>query len=357
MTIFVIGSGLSGNLERLWPLNQMSRLSRHISELLLRSECVTVPSLGAFLRLYVPSRKLSHTDGEVHLSSPSYKLGFNALIKDQDGLLQSSYRRELGTDYQTAGRILDKDIRQLRDEILLSGQAHLDDLGILRSDITGTLRFIPESENFMVPGFYGMQDLSILTLEAIRKEKQRQKAIEVSRMLIKEKTQKTGSSWMRPWMAVASTIAVILTVMTFLMTANSDLSDRTSQASLFPAEAVTSSNAVAVSPAADAVSLTESSSTESDSQSEPVPNQASAASSQMLLKHYHVIVASVSTESEAVSIASDLIQRGASEAKVIMLDGRIRVAYTSCASQHEAEMTLKDVQRELSRPDAWILRR
>lgn len=337
----------------------MSRLSRHISELLLKSECVTVPTLGAFLRLYVPSRKLSQTDGEVLLSHPSYKLGFNALIKDQDGLLQSSYRKELGLDYQTAGKVLDKDIRQLRLEILRNGQAQLDDLGILRSDINGTLRFLPKSDSFVVPSHYGIQDLSILTLEAIRKERQRQKAIEVSRMLIKEKTQERRSSWMRPWMAVASSVAVILAFMTFLLASNSDLSQRISQASLFPKEAVTTA-AVETLPASRTTDVTldlESTESESMTQSKTVLIPEASASSQMLLKHYHVIVASVPTEAEAVSIASGLIQKGASEAKVIMLDGKIRVAYTSCASQQEAEMTLKEVQRELSRPDAWILRR
>ena len=81
------------------------QLSKHISYLLYRYECVTVPGFGAFLG--TPSPAQLDTESEM-IYPPTKTISFNAQLQSNDGLLANAIAVEQQTSFEQAVRLVHK---------------------------------------------------------------------------------------------------------------------------------------------------------------------------------------------------------------------------------------------------------
>ena len=89
-------------------------LVKEIEQLLYFHECVTIPDFGSFL--------VSKTKAKVNFKkgkflSPKRKISFNALIKQNDGVLAKYISSNLNISYQNALEVIDKRIKKWSENI------------------------------------------------------------------------------------------------------------------------------------------------------------------------------------------------------------------------------------------------
>ena len=84
---------------------------------------------------------------------------------------------------------------------------------------------------------------------------------------------------------------------------------------------------------------------------------ASLSSAPASFKHYHVIVASMSTETDARQMASRLVDEGYTNACAIIADGKKRVCIESCTTEAEAYRYIGTLREAGTYKDAWVLKR
>lgn len=137
----------------------MRRLIRHIERLLFRETCVVIPGVGAFLR---------HTEGAVAdypkgLIYPGHsRISFNSALNQNDGLLVKSYSDAYSYGYKRSLRLLEKDIEELKSELLASGVVQMGEVGQLLRARSGAITFVPNESHPFSVDTYGLQPVAML---------------------------------------------------------------------------------------------------------------------------------------------------------------------------------------------------
>lgn len=141
----------------------MKNLSRHIEALLQDNDCVVVPNFGGFVARTVPARYVD--DDRLYLP-PSRTVAFNERLSMNDGLLVGRYMHEHQVSYADATRRVEKAVDELRTALAMEGTASLPGIGCLRQDIHSLITFEPEAAGIASPALFGLDALSIHTLDA-----------------------------------------------------------------------------------------------------------------------------------------------------------------------------------------------
>lgn len=131
----------------------MRELARHIESLVLRHNCVIVPGLGGFVTQYVPAR---FVEGENIFLPPCRTVGFNPRLTINDGLVVQSYMQAYDTSFPEAARIVDEDVRQLREAILREGGCDIKGIGRLSLNEAGDYDFEPCEAGVLSPDLYAL---------------------------------------------------------------------------------------------------------------------------------------------------------------------------------------------------------
>ncbi len=131
----------------------MRELARHIESLVLRHNCVIVPGLGGFVTQYVPAR---FVEEENLFLPPCRTVGFNPRLTINDGLVVQSYMQAYDTSFPEAARIVDEDVRQLREAILREGGCDIKGIGRLSLNEAGDYDFTPDEAGVLSPELYAL---------------------------------------------------------------------------------------------------------------------------------------------------------------------------------------------------------
>lgn len=140
------------------------KIEKHISALLYRYQCVTVPGFGAFLAEFQPAQ----IDADTNTFYPPKKLiSFNANLKNNDGLLANHIALQEKISYEDAVHILGRTVEEWYSNLSTRETLTIKDLGALAYNIEGSLVFNPETPvNYLTDSF----GLSIITSPAIKRE-------------------------------------------------------------------------------------------------------------------------------------------------------------------------------------------
>jgi nucleoid DNA-binding protein len=139
-------------------------IEKHISALLYRYQCVTVPGFGAFLTEICPAQ----LDAGTNTFYPPKKLiSFNANVKNNDGLLANHIALQQKISYDTAVAEIQQAV-SLWMERLRSGETiALTNLGDMSLNTEGNLSFNPDTPvNYLTDAF----GLSSIISPAIKRE-------------------------------------------------------------------------------------------------------------------------------------------------------------------------------------------
>lgn len=119
-----------------------------------------VPKVGAFLVHHEPAV----TDRTKGLIFPGYcRISFNAALKDNDGLLVRSYSEAFSFGYKRSLALLEKDIEELKSELLTSGVVQMGEVGKLaQAKGEDRIQFIPNPTHPFSVDYYGLRPVAML---------------------------------------------------------------------------------------------------------------------------------------------------------------------------------------------------
>ncbi|MCR5312979.1 MAG: SPOR domain-containing protein [Bacteroidaceae bacterium] len=159
----------------------MITLSRHIEILLLDHDCVIIPGLGGFIANQVSSR---YSDNGDNLFLPPYRtIGFNQQLSINDGLLVQSYMQAYDAAYPEACLQMEKDINELIIQLDVNGSYTLNGIGTLTKSIENGITFTAPEAGILTPSLYGLYSVEVKNLDAVKQEKEIQKAISQTSVL------------------------------------------------------------------------------------------------------------------------------------------------------------------------------
>lgn len=375
----------------------MIELAQHIEVLLLENDCVIVPGLGGFVAHYTPAMRVAE---ENVFLPPTRIIGFNPQLKMNDGLLVQSYMSVYGTNFSDATKIVEREVDELIAALHEEGKVDLPNVGEVRYTIHNTFDFAPYDNKITTPYLYGLDAFEMRELSAIEKP-QAEKIIPAPAVIGKEK-RSYAIKFNRAYLTNVAAVAVVIFLSFFFSTPieNTEVIEE-NYAKLLPdelfekiekqslaitpivvkqntptrksAKKQTGTQKKVVAPVAvrevkvgkTPVVATETTAKEQASHSVSATADAPKHNVQPVAKPavatpkrpYHIIIASVSTEKDAETMAAQLVAKGFSGAKAIVGDGKMRVSIESCGTEVEAYQALARVRENETYKNAWVLKK
>lgn len=141
------------------------KLELVIESLLYDNDCVIVPEFGAFIA-NIEGAHYQPLSSKIH--PPRKRIGFNAKLKQNDGLLANHIASSQGMSYEDALRFIQSEQVQWQKALSEGKRLRIQHVGVLYADANAALRFDPSHEkNFLLDAF----GLSPVHIKEIKKEK------------------------------------------------------------------------------------------------------------------------------------------------------------------------------------------
>ena len=336
-------------------------LCAHIRSLLMAQEYVVIPGFGGFVSREQEAELLFT---EARLLAPSGQLGFNAKLRDEDGLLRRHLATELTCSYEQAGEQLALQVKLWIAELEAQGNLLLPGLGILRTQAHGTWRFEPEIGQNFSPKYYGLPGLD--KVQPILRQGQLQTSSKAQVLIAAPERPSRRLRWLSP---VAAAL-VGLVALTWVV--RQYLPERQNNASLAQNQSKTEQTLeVQAEPKVQEAGFTlNASPSEPNPQTEPEPEAQplerisrteltqpavnNLADGQ--LKTYIIVVGAFSKPDNAKRVADGLARKGYLPDMSLMAESKLhRVGVQiTCANRNELSTYLQDIRRDFNEK-AWIL--
>lgn len=127
------------------------KIEQHISQLLYRYQCVTVPGFGAFLA-ETHSAQLNEMSNSFY--PPKTVISFNANLRHNDGLLANHIARTEKTTYDEALASIQSEVTIWRQILEINQKFSLKNIGELSLNAEGNFVFKPhEQQNYLKDSF------------------------------------------------------------------------------------------------------------------------------------------------------------------------------------------------------------
>lgn len=188
----------------------MYTIIEHIEYLLTSHDCVVIPGWGALVAQYSDSY-YDPTAGCIE--RPRRKLGFNASVDHNDGLLAQSLVRREGIPYNEAMRFIGQSVSAFRQQLSTGNEVSMGRLGYFHSADGRHIEFTPFHHEQSNDAYFGLRSVHFRTLadEAARAEAAAAAAAAFERNAGKHPL------WNRRVAQIAASIAVLL-CLTILLT-------------------------------------------------------------------------------------------------------------------------------------------
>ena len=128
-------------------------LTKHISDLLYRYDCVTVPGFGAFLGTQSPAELDIDTET---IYPPTKQISFNAQLQSNDGLLANAVSVEQQTSYEQAVRLIHKEVVRWKSMLHEGKTIELDFIGKLNFNTEQNVVFVPIKDHNRLADSFGL---------------------------------------------------------------------------------------------------------------------------------------------------------------------------------------------------------
>lgn len=125
-------------------------------------DCVVIPGWGALIAQYSDSY---HNPLAGRIERPRRKLGFNASVNHNDGLLAHSLMRREGIAYDSAVRFIEQSVSSFRQQLAGGSEVPLGRLGFFSSDNAGHIEFVPYYHEQSNDCYFGLRDVTLRPLE------------------------------------------------------------------------------------------------------------------------------------------------------------------------------------------------
>ena len=148
------------------------KIEQHISQLLYRYQCVTVPGFGAFLTEF----QSAQLDENSHSFYPPKKMvSFNPFIKNNDGLLANHLAQVEKVSYEIAVNAIQNEVSHWKTKIQEFGSFSVKNVGYFSLNSEKNIVFVPIDQiNYLTASFGLSSFVSPSVKREIYKEEVRQ---------------------------------------------------------------------------------------------------------------------------------------------------------------------------------------
>lgn len=378
--------------RKMYYFCNMIELAKHIEVLLLENDCVIVPGLGGFIA-HRRQAVISAQTGE--FQPPLRTIGFNPQLVMNDGLLVQSYMQAYNTDFPDATRRIEKVVTEMKDQLYQQGQVALNHVGTIYYNMNGGYAFEPSSPSFFTPGLYGLESFTLPLLKALPADEPKEyKLPEVNRPATGKKRHFSLRRFTRNAVAIAAAVCLFFILSVPVENTYMDDANYASLGSFSMFDAIRNQSVatsiqttapqstpqktvrkqqkakrvrnnvntlkpvavktekIAAAPA-PAVKKEAQPAAKKAPAAQPAATPAPAATATSKKKAY-VIVASLTTNSDAQKELKKLQQKGYKNCKILETDGRFRIALDGYASSGEAYKKVQELRNQEEFKSAWV---
>ena len=327
-------------------------IEKHISQLLYRFQCVTVPGFGAFLTETLSARIVTESNT---FFPPKKAISFNALLKNNDGLLANHIANTEKISYSEAIAIIDNDVTLWKNQLQNSGKIAIKDIGEITAIEADKLVFKPaENLNFLIDsfGFSSYVSPNVKRVEEVVEEKvkiaEEFKAeeyyvapkVDVVTEKTKPKVVQIQKRSKTPYLRYAAIFVLGSTI--FGGIGYNYWSDKVAAETLIVQKNVQEKVNKKIQEATFSISV-------------PISNVDVVVADAVLKKPYHIISGAFSNEKNAEKEMANLRKKGFEPVRIPKnKSGWFPVAFGSYMTNKEAEQKLIEIQKTQN-PEAWIL--
>ncbi len=358
----------------------MIELSRHIEKLLLEHDCVIVPDLGGFVTHYTPARR---SEQENLFLPPCRTLGFNPLLRINDGLLVQSVMSVHDLSFSDASRLIEEEVNQIHTLLRDTGKIQLGNVGELHCGITGQYEFIPNDPDLLSPALYGLDAFYMEEVAPEIKVKPVFRARRVADPPSSSYTIHINRTFVR---GLVASVAAVCMLLFFSPSVENTYIPEENYATLLPSSLLSQLNdySLLFSPLALSEIKTpqENEDTETEENEEELQNVKPVAVKEVIVasssensaepaqtvvpsggtgnvsspsRSYHLIVSSLVRVTDAEAQVEGLRRQGYQGASVIVGDGKVRVSICSFEDRQEAYRQLALYREKQGFESAWLL--
>ena len=167
------------------------QLTKHISYLLYRYDCVTVPGFGAFLG--TPASAELDTDNET-IYPPTKQISFNAQLQSNDGLLANAIAFEQQTSYEQAVRLVHKEVVRWKSMLHDGKTVELDRIGKLQFNAEKNVVFVPTKKYNHLAESFGLHPVQAQKIDRTKVLKSTPKVIDFNNDRSQNQTDSQGTN-------------------------------------------------------------------------------------------------------------------------------------------------------------------
>lgn len=304
-------------------------IEKHISALLYRYQCVTVPGFGAFITETVSAR---YNETSNTFAPPKKTILFNSLLQQNDGLLANHIALEEQISFNEAVVLIQDQISLWKEELSNKKVVYLKNIGELSLNSEQKIQFEPVgSTNYLTSSF----GLTAVMATALTREQQTEtKVIELATAT----KNKPRLQWMRYAAAIVAAVGLYSSVSTYQeydvyqqkkLAVEKDVQNQIEQ-KLQQATFVIEAPKVIKEKIAEVTTKTEQ-------------------------KPFHIVAGAFKTEAKAQILTNELKAKGYANAKYLTTSKHNMrpVVYNSYATQEEAQADLRQIHEKVNK-DAWI---
>lgn len=304
-------------------------IEKHISALLYRYQCVTVPGFGAFITETVSAR---YNETSNTFAPPKKTILFNSLLQQNDGLLANHIALEEQISFNEAVVLIQDQISLWKEELGNKKVVYLKNIGELSLNSEQKIQFEPVgSTNYLTSSF----GLTAVMATALTREQQAEtKVIELATAT----KNKPRLQWMRYAAAVVAAVGLYSSVSTYQeyevyqqkkLAVEKDVQNQIEQKlqqATFVIEAPT-----------------------------VIKEKIAEVTTKTAQKPFHIVAGAFKTEAKAQILTNELKAKGYVNAKYLTTSKHNMrpVVYNSYATQEEAQADLRQIHEKVNK-DAWI---
>ena len=304
-------------------------IEKHISALLYRYQCVTVPGFGAFITETVSARYNTTTKAFV---PPKKTILFNSLLVQNDGLLANHIALEENITFNEAVALIQEQVALWNANLKENQAVYLKNIGELSLNAEQKMQFEPVGSTNYLTSSFGLTAVMATALQNdVQKEETR--VVELPAAVQKGKPR---LQWMRYAAVIAGGIGLYTSVSTYQeyevyqdkkLAVEKEVQNQIEQ-KLQQATFVIEAPKVVKEKIAE------------------VTAQA---------KPFHIVAGAFKTEAKAQILTDQLKAKGYKNAKYLSKSkhNMRQVVYNSYATQEEAQQELRLIHEKVNK-DAWI---
>lgn len=339
-------------------------LERHIEILLLSNDCVIVPDLGGFMAHHIDAH---HDETDNLFLPPMRTLGFNPQLKINDSLLVQSYIEAYDISYPEALQRITDEVRELKMQLNEEGFYELNDIGVLKLNEDGNCVFTPCEAGILTPSLYGLDTFEISLIHAAKpqvvekteepEEEPKAKILGIDTISQTETAEDDDDdvvrikfSWIRNTVAVAAVLLAVFilalpTGKTEMMTRTISNLNNNILFGMMAKDTNTSKIEIKKIEPISTCKAPEKKVTEEKQERETLTRDA-----------FCIVLASYITQRNAEIFVNNLQQKGYDKAEVYNRNNVTRVIYGKYATEAEAYTDLKQIHKDKSLAEAWVMK-